>query len=98
MSGLYPIIDVDSLAALKLPVLDYAQAILQLRPKLVQPAKHLSAVTLELLRALRPTLSSRRTLLFCELSAGPGGALRLRRVARGSGRSALQAVREVAPT
>ncbi len=66
MSGLYPIIDVDSLAALKLPVLDYARALLQIRPPLVQlRAKHLSArETLELLRALRPLCPRGTTQLF----------------------------------
>ena len=66
VSGLYPIIDVDSLAALKLPVLDYARALLQIRPALVQlRAKHLSArETLELLRALRPLCPRGTTQLF----------------------------------
>lgn len=66
MSGLYPIIDVDSLAALKLPVLDYARALLALRPPLVQlRAKHLSArETLELLRALRGLCPRGTTQLF----------------------------------
>ncbi|HMJ14288.1 MAG TPA: thiamine phosphate synthase [Polyangiaceae bacterium] len=66
MSGLYPIIDVDSLAALKLPVLDFARAVLETQPKLVQlRAKHLSArETLDLLRALRPLCPRGTTELF----------------------------------
>ena len=58
MSGLYPIIDVYSLVALKLPVLDYARALLQIRPPLVQlRAKHLSAR--ETLDTLPPSTTAR---------------------------------------
>jgi thiamine-phosphate pyrophosphorylase len=64
--GLYPIICVDSLAASKLPLLDYARALLTARPELVQlRAKHLSArQTVELLRALRPLCSAAKVALF----------------------------------
>lgn len=66
MRGLYPILCVDSLAALKLPVLEYARAVLGVRPELVQlRAKHLSArQTVELLRALRPLCTAAGVALF----------------------------------
>jgi thiamine-phosphate pyrophosphorylase len=66
MQGLYPIIDVDSLRALKLPVLDFARRVLEVRPKLVQlRAKHTTArETLELLRALRELCRARGVELY----------------------------------
>ncbi|HEY6559666.1 MAG TPA: thiamine phosphate synthase [Polyangiaceae bacterium] len=100
MSGLYPIIDVDSLAALKLPVLDYAQAILQLRPKLVQlRAKHLSArETLELLRALRPLCPPGETLLFANDRPDLAVLADCDGVHVGQDDLPVQAVRQFAPT
>jgi thiamine-phosphate pyrophosphorylase len=64
--GLYPIIDLDSLAALKLPVLEFADAVLQVRPAMLQlRAKHLSARdTLALLRALVPRCRAANVELF----------------------------------
>ena len=52
---LYPIVDVDSLKALKLDALEFARQVLEASPQWLQlRAKHLSArETLELLRALR---------------------------------------------
>ncbi|HEY3235235.1 MAG TPA: thiamine phosphate synthase, partial [Polyangiaceae bacterium] len=66
MRGLYPIIDLDSLTALKLDPLEFAHAVLTARPELVQlRAKHASPrETLTLLRALRPACTRAGSLLF----------------------------------
>jgi thiamine-phosphate pyrophosphorylase len=66
MRGLYPIIDVDALAALHLPLLDFAERVLSVGPALLQlRAKHLAARdTLELLRALKPLCDARGAALF----------------------------------
>jgi thiamine-phosphate pyrophosphorylase len=66
MRGLYPIVDVDSLSSLKLPVLDFARRVLDARPKLLQlRAKHATArETLELLRALRTLCTARGVALY----------------------------------
>jgi thiamine-phosphate pyrophosphorylase len=66
MPGLYPIIDVDSLTALKLPIVDFAKAVLRVRPQMLQlRAKHLSArETLALLRVLQPLCKAAGVELF----------------------------------
>ncbi len=66
MRGLYPIVDVDSLERRSISVLDYAQALLAARPRLLQlRAKKSSAKdTLALLRALRPLCGEADCWLF----------------------------------
>jgi thiamine-phosphate pyrophosphorylase len=99
VSSLYPIIDVDSLAALKLPVLDYAQALLALRPSIVQlRAKHLSArETLALLRALRLLCTRGTTLLFANDRPDLAVLADCDGVHVGQDDLPVQAVREFAP-
>jgi thiamine-phosphate pyrophosphorylase len=66
MNGLYPIVDVDSLKALKLDALEFARQVLEACPEALQlRAKHLSArETLDLLRALRALCNGRQVALF----------------------------------
>jgi thiamine-phosphate pyrophosphorylase len=66
MLGLYPIVDVDSIKALKLDPIEFARRVLAARPVALQlRAKHLSArETLALLRELRPLCSETATALF----------------------------------
>jgi len=100
MNGLYPIVDVDSLKALKLDVLEFARQVLASSPECLQlRAKHLSArETLDLLRALRSLCVARGTALFANdrpdlaLLAGCDG------VHVGQDDLSVQDVRAVAPT
>jgi thiamine-phosphate pyrophosphorylase len=66
MRGLYPIVDVDTLTARALPIVDFAARVLSARPALLQlRAKRAGArETLELLRALGPLCRAAGTLLF----------------------------------
>ena len=66
MNGLYPIVDVDSLKALKLDVLEFARQVLACRPESLQlRAKHLSArETLDLLHPMRALCTAGGTALF----------------------------------
>jgi thiamine-phosphate pyrophosphorylase len=66
MQGLYAIIDADSLAAMKLPVIGFAERVIAARPRRIQlRAKHASAQgTLELLRALRRLCDKHGVELF----------------------------------
>jgi thiamine-phosphate pyrophosphorylase len=64
--GLYPIVDVDSLRAHGLPLLAFAERVLEAEPAMLQlRAKSTGArETLEILRALRPRCRAQGTLLF----------------------------------
>src|SRR5262245_37247673 len=64
--GLYPIVDVGTLSARGLSIVDFAARVLAARPTLLQlRAKALGArETLELLRALAPRCGEAGTLLF----------------------------------
>jgi thiamine-phosphate pyrophosphorylase len=81
MRGLYPIVDLDTLAKHELEPLGFAEAVLTARPPLLQlRAKHQAPrVVLELLRRLQPLCASAGTLLFANdrpdlaLLAGAGG-------------------------
>jgi len=66
MRGLYPIVDLDTLAKRSLAPLVLAQAVLTARPPLLQlRAKHQSPrLVLELLQQLRPLCQQAGTLLF----------------------------------
>ncbi|MBN2195798.1 MAG: thiamine phosphate synthase [Polyangiaceae bacterium] len=66
LRGLYPLVDLDALAACRIPVLGFADAVLAARPPLLQlRAKSQGArVVLELLRALAPRCRAAGTLLF----------------------------------
>jgi thiamine-phosphate pyrophosphorylase len=66
MRGLYPILDLDTLARHGLGPLGFAQAILSARPALLQlRAKHQSPrAVLELLSQLKPMCEQHGTLLF----------------------------------
>jgi thiamine-phosphate pyrophosphorylase len=66
MQGLYPVVDMDALTARGIPVLEFAGAVLVVRPPWLQlRAKHLgSRDTLRLLRALRPLATRSGTALF----------------------------------
>lgn len=66
MRGLYPIVDLDSLASRRLGPLELAEAILTARPHLLQlRAKRASPrEVLELLEQLKPLCASAGTLLF----------------------------------
>jgi thiamine-phosphate pyrophosphorylase len=100
MNGLYPIVDVDSLKALKIDVLEFARHVLASNPQWLQlRAKHLSArETLELLRPLKALCAGRGTALFANdrpdlaLLAGCEG------VHVGQDDLSVENVRSVAPT
>jgi thiamine-phosphate pyrophosphorylase len=100
MNGLYPIVDVDSLKALKLDVLEFARQVLSANPQWVQlRAKHLSArETLELLRQLLALCEGSGAALFANdrpdlaLLAGCEG------VHVGQDDLSVQDVRSIAPT
>lgn len=66
MRGLYPIVDLDSLARQGVPPLELAAAVLTARPPLLQlRAKHQTPrETLALLRQLKPLCARAGTLLF----------------------------------
>ncbi|HYP90651.1 MAG TPA: thiamine phosphate synthase [Polyangiaceae bacterium] len=66
MRGLYPIVDLDTLAKHELEPLGFAEAVLTARPPLLQlRAKHQAPrVVLELLCRLQPLCASAGTLLF----------------------------------
>jgi thiamine-phosphate pyrophosphorylase len=66
MRGLYPIVDLDTLALRGLSAVDFARAVLTVRPPLLQlRAKQCRARdTLAVLRALRPLCTQSGTLLF----------------------------------
>jgi thiamine-phosphate pyrophosphorylase len=100
MLGLYPIVDVDSIKALRLDAIEFARRVLAARPVALQlRAKHLSArETLDLLRDLRPLCSEAGTALFANdrpdlaLLAGCDG------VHVGQDDLSISSVRSVAPT
>jgi thiamine-phosphate pyrophosphorylase len=64
--GLYPIVDIDALAARQLSPLSFAEAVLSARPPLLQLRNKTGSArdTLELLRALAPLCRRVGTLLF----------------------------------
>lgn len=64
--GLYPIVDVETLGARGLEVIEFAQAVLAAHPRLLQLRAKASGAreTLELLRALKPRCAAAGTLLF----------------------------------
>jgi thiamine-phosphate pyrophosphorylase len=66
MRGLYPIVDLDSLAGRRIAPLEMAEAVLTVRPHLLQlRAKHSSPrEVLELLRQLKPPCERAGCLLF----------------------------------
>jgi thiamine-phosphate pyrophosphorylase len=66
LQGLYPIIDVESLRASGLPVVAFAERVLEARPSLLQLRAKASGAreTLELLRQLKPRCAAAGTLLF----------------------------------
>jgi thiamine-phosphate pyrophosphorylase len=66
MRGLYPIVDLDTLAKRNLPPLSFARAVLTARPPLLQlRAKHQTPRdVLELLNQLKPLCRESDTLLF----------------------------------
>src|SRR5262245_35221080 len=66
LRGLYPIVDVDSLHARGVPILEFAARVLEARPDVLQLRAKSSGAreTLELLRALKPRCAARGTLLF----------------------------------
>jgi thiamine-phosphate pyrophosphorylase len=66
MQGFYPVLDMDALTARGIPVLEFARAVLAVRPRMLElRAKHLgSRATLELLRGLRPLATRSGTALF----------------------------------
>lgn len=66
MRGLYPIVDLDTLAKRNLPPLPFAQAVLTARPPILQlRAKHQAPrVVLDLLSQLKPLCEASGTRLF----------------------------------
>jgi thiamine-phosphate pyrophosphorylase len=66
MRGLYPIVDLDTLAKRNLPPLPFAQAVLTARPPILQlRAKHQAPrVVLDLLSQLKPLCEASGTQLF----------------------------------
>jgi thiamine-phosphate pyrophosphorylase len=66
LSGLYPIVDVESLRARGLPIVAFAERVLEARPSLLQLRAKASGAreTLELLRELKPRCAASGTLLF----------------------------------
>ena len=64
--GLYPIVDVETLGARGLPIVEFTEAVLAARPRLLQLRAKASGAreTLELLRALKPRCTAAGTLLF----------------------------------
>jgi thiamine-phosphate pyrophosphorylase len=66
LQGLYPIVDLTSLAAAGVPILPFAERVLEARPALLQLRAKASSArdTLELLRALVPRCEAAVTLLF----------------------------------
>ncbi|HEY3497665.1 MAG TPA: thiamine phosphate synthase [Polyangiaceae bacterium] len=64
--GLYPIVDVETLRARGLPIVEFADAVLAARPRLLQLRAKASGAreTLELLRALKPRCAAAGALLF----------------------------------
>ena len=100
MNGLYPIVDVDSLKALKLDVLEFARQVLAADPESLQlRAKHLSArETLDLLRPLRALCAARGTALFANDRPDLALLARCDGVHVGQDDLSVQNVRSVAPT
>jgi thiamine-phosphate pyrophosphorylase len=66
MRGLYPIVDVDSVRAVELEVLEFAECVLAARPAAIQLRAKLFAAkeTLELLRKLAPMCAAHGAALF----------------------------------
>jgi thiamine-phosphate pyrophosphorylase len=66
MRGLYPIVDLDSLALRGVPPLELAEAVLTARPPMLQlrAKQHTPRETLALLRQLKPLCARAGTLLF----------------------------------
>jgi thiamine-phosphate pyrophosphorylase len=66
LRGLYPIVDVDTLRARGLAILEFAGAVLEARPSVLQLRAKTSGAreTLELLRALKPLCRAAGALLF----------------------------------
>jgi thiamine-phosphate pyrophosphorylase len=100
MKGLYPIVDVDSLKALKLDVLEFARQVLAASPQSLQlRAKHLSArETLELLRPLQALCAGRGTALFANDRPDLALLARCEGVHVGQDDLSVRHVRSVAPT
>jgi thiamine-phosphate pyrophosphorylase len=100
MRGLYPIVDLDTLATRRLGPLELAEALLTARPHLLQlRAKHASPrEVLELLERLKPLCARAGTLLFANdrpdlaILAGADG------VHVGQDDVPVSAVRQLSPT
>jgi thiamine-phosphate pyrophosphorylase len=97
--GLYPIVDVTTLLARGLSVVEFAERVLCARPPLLQlRAKELGPFdTLELLRALRPLCTRAGTLLFANDRADLAQMAGCDGVHVGQDDLALGQVRAVAP-